>query len=360
MHEDESRLGGQVRAKQVLFPSLSGHQSTRDALDLIFSAIPALKMLRDTLAASAPSRGPSANKSRSSGSLKIISNPTATRPAAAWAEAVGLGTVSEATEWGSDDGEDRKARRRSRGCVISKSLISKLISVIRRRSGVGSVAASRSPLPFITRDRIPRDSLSALVILETGSPRSSASPSPHKQALGVPRSPHTEKKQKRRRESGLLRPRSRSATPETAEAGVLSDRVEVLTVPHIFEVSPPEGESIGSEQSTRHVRVKNIAGMLDPAQRVGTDALQLSNSEDSRIRSTKGTKRNIVREEPGLEGDFLALSVSELTLDLRCPYVSAIILAASRTLPCPIGICFHRRRPRPRPPLKEERELQGA
>ncbi len=44
-------------------------------------------------------------------------NPVATRPAAAWADVVGLGTVSEATEYGSEDGDDRRPRRRSRGYV---------------------------------------------------------------------------------------------------------------------------------------------------------------------------------------------------------------------------------------------------
>ncbi len=89
---------------------------TREALDHIFAAIPALRQLQDSLSGSTPSSGPSEVSSGISGPLFNAVNPVATRPAAAWAEVIGLGTVSEATEFGgSEDGDERNTRRRSRG-----------------------------------------------------------------------------------------------------------------------------------------------------------------------------------------------------------------------------------------------------
>ena len=181
----------------------------REALDQILAAIPALHLLRDNFDQSSLSSGPSQTSSKSSGTVKYPVNPVATRPAAAWADVIGLGTVSESAEYGVEDGEERKARRRSRGCVIFdcyKSVTS-LINLRRRRSGVGSVAASRSPLPLSSREPAARRPILVDPIPQSGYLADTTSPSPQPRST-VSRSPNTGRKHKRRRESGLLLPQS--------------------------------------------------------------------------------------------------------------------------------------------------------
>lgn len=130
-----------------------------------------------------------------------------------------------------------------------------------RRSGVGSVSASRSPLPLVSRDTIPRQPFLSSTIHEGISPQSSVSPSPQKRSK-VPRSPNTEKKHKRRRESGILLPRLRQKSPEgtiEGQVGIWEDFVPRDT--SVMATQPCRGKK--TERSPDVVAVKDTAVSIE-------------------------------------------------------------------------------------------------
>ncbi len=137
--------------------------------------------------------------------------------------------------------------------------------ICRRRSGVGSVAASRSPLPLVMRDSIPRQPFLSRTLSPASPPRSSASPSPQKRST-VPRSPNTEKKHKRRRESGLLLPRTQKRMPEESESGHLSESQGRFRSSvgrgdaEVFGTAQLKGK--GKTRAIEDVRMKDIAAQL--------------------------------------------------------------------------------------------------
>lgn len=136
----------------------------------------------------------------------------------------------------------------------------------RRRSGVGSIAASRSPLPLKSRDSNPRHPSSKQSTLEASSPQSSASPSPQKRTT-VPRSPHTGKKHKRRRESGLLPPQQRGQTPETSEQEGGLWQVEVPSLQEVYSDVGDSQNTRGKSRPGGSVRVRDIAAQLGSVKR---------------------------------------------------------------------------------------------
>ncbi|KAL1410216.1 hypothetical protein Q8F55_004221 [Vanrija albida] len=150
-------------------------QATRDALDAVLGAVPALLQLRAALnkmPAAQPIAGPSSLPHK-----RDYGNPTATRPAATAAEYLDLGPLAEASE--TETPPRSQGRRKSRG-----------------RPSPSKNGAYGSPSPKVDR---------RLAYLDPSSPVTSPSPK---------RTTPKKDRQRRRRESGLLPPPPAVASPE--------------------------------------------------------------------------------------------------------------------------------------------------
>ncbi|WWC98886.1 hypothetical protein V866_005780 [Kwoniella sp. B9012] len=171
-----------------------------EALNQLISAFPALKQLRDNLwTTTALQEDEDGSQKQGRGGMGngwVVENTYATRPAEVARQNHGLWSLVEASENGSESEREQQDSRKSK--VKQKA----------RHTGVGSIANSRSPRrstqsPIVTYVEINSPSPS--------SSRISVSPSPRKAKQHIV----GEKKQRRRRESGLITipPKSPSPSP---------------------------------------------------------------------------------------------------------------------------------------------------
>ncbi|WVQ63007.1 uncharacterized protein L199_001156 [Kwoniella botswanensis] len=171
-----------------------------EALNQLISAFPALEQLRDNLSTTTALQEDEDGSQRKGkggmGNGWVVENTYATRPAEVARQNHGLWSLVEASENGSESEREQQDSRKSK--VKQKA----------RHTGVGSIANSRSPRrstqsPIVTYVEINSPSPS--------SSRKSVSPSPRKAKQHIV----GEKKQRRRRESGLITipPKSPSPSP---------------------------------------------------------------------------------------------------------------------------------------------------
>ncbi|KAK4683754.1 hypothetical protein P7C73_g6475, partial [Tremellales sp. Uapishka_1] len=268
-------------------------QST-EALDLIIMAIPALRQLRDVLNIASP---PVSKRSRSRPVMGPTFNPIATRPAAAGAEGIGLGAVSEGSECESEP------RRR------------------RRHSGMASVAAR------------PRSPAVAVGGFSWTSPSSSfsptPSPSPPRQHITPRRRSTSEKVQKRRRESGLLFSMTREETPEsTVEAEeeaqgddeVQRDATDGSTLPALetgLEALTVRKKRKGKERAVAEDQIEAAVKVKGKRkERVGREVeameIELEGGGENQVLRLPVQELSVVQEDDGSEGSRQS-RVSEVT-----------------------------------------------
>ncbi|KAK6906907.1 hypothetical protein I203_100896 [Kwoniella mangroviensis CBS 8507] len=190
------------KAQRDANQSLLGGNASQiyEALNTLVSAFPALKQLRDHISTTTSIQenegdGHGMRKgNRSLGNDWVVENTYATRPAEVARQNHGLWSLVEASENGSESEREQQDTRKSK--VKQKA----------RHTGVGSIATSRSPRrstqsPIVTYVEINSPSPS--------SSRNSVSPSPRKAKQHIV----GEKKQRRRRESGLITIPPKSPSP---------------------------------------------------------------------------------------------------------------------------------------------------
>ncbi|EIW69167.1 hypothetical protein TREMEDRAFT_62894 [Tremella mesenterica DSM 1558] len=195
------------------------HEATRKAINQILSLVPALRELQSNLDPSPVQLDirdiPKINRENF---LRNMGMTIATRPASQFAQSLGLTALHEAAELNLEDRihlNINSHRKRSKG----------------RRSGMGSKAASRSPIPKGLRDVLdpPLGEMSSPSSTNS-SPLAQMSPAP---VRGVENG-------RRRRESGLLP----ASEPQQEEEGEWEEGERVLLSPEdAARILPPATES---------------------------------------------------------------------------------------------------------------------
>lgn len=262
-------------------------QAVKDAINQVLAIVPALQQLQQSLPQGGSTAAvPGLPRVDQPNFLRNMGMTIATRPAAQFSQTVGLAPLNEIGELEIED--------RLRFDVITQRRKSK-----GRRSGTGSRPGSRSPVPKGLRDVLdpPLDDVSS-PSSSSSSPVAPLSPAPVKH----------DKKAKRRRESGLLRPVNEAKTPErTTEAAADTSQWDEGEVVQLTpedaavmlgsEDAASSGVGLATRNAVEHADAPQTAAQMtvdaDLAQREFADGAE----DEGRVRRAR---RSVNYKEPNL------------------------------------------------------------